>query len=271
MAQRLNVQAYTPSVLLQPGQWEAKHYNNLYTQTVAFDAEGMRETLGQRGTWFASINSVMTGVSDRWNVGGEVWVRSVRIGEPTESAFNLFRFQNNNMARTGVAYAGPKVKWLPFAKQKRISLQSTFLIPVAANLQGDMRNQPWLDRDRYLWVTQLLWDHQLASKWQVFIDAAVWASFDREGDAQGHLVESPVKGFLSYFPNSRLTFFAMTEYWPIYGTEQLLSGYFVQAGVGGKVQIIPGLLEGEMQTTQFVAGRQQGAGRTLNAGLRFLW
>lgn len=268
---QLNVQAYTPSVLLTPGQWEVKHYNNLYTQTFAFDAEGSRAALGQRGTWFASINSGMTGLNDRWNVGAEFWLRSVRLDQPSSSALNLFRFENNSMARTAPAYVGPKVKFLPFENQRRLSVQSTFLIPLAPNLEGDGRNQPWLDGDRYLWITQLLFDYNLSSQWQVFIDFGVWVTLDRVGDKSGHKVETPTKVFLSYFPNSRWTIFAMNEFWPTYGTEEVLSSYFWQAGLGAKYQIMPGLLEGEVMSTQFLAGKLQGAGTTFNAGIRVIW
>ena len=270
-AQTFNVQNYTPSVLLKVGQWEAKHYNNLYTQTYGFDAAGERQILGERGTWFASINTVTTGVSSRLNVGAELWLRSVRIDAPESSALDLFRFQNNPMARTALAYGGPKVKWLPFANQQRLSVQSTLLIPLAANLQGEMRNQPWLDADRYLWITQLLWDQNLSEHWQVFADVAAWASIDRMGDGSATKFETPAKVFVSYFPTSRFTAFAMTEFWPTYGTKKWISSYFWQVGLGSKVQIIPGLLEGEAMVTQFLKGKNNGAGRTFNLGVRVIW
>ena len=47
-----NLQAYTPSILLLPGQFEVKQFNNLYTQTAFFNEDGDKVNLNERPTYF---------------------------------------------------------------------------------------------------------------------------------------------------------------------------------------------------------------------------
>ena len=53
--------------------------------------------------------------------------------------------------------------------------------------------------------------------------------------------------------------------------QEAFFAYFVQSGLGGKYQLIPGLMELELLYTNFWAGSEgEGAGQTYNLGIRFI-
>jgi hypothetical protein len=82
-------------------------------------------------------------------------------------------------------------------------------------------------------------------------------------------VATPITAFVSYFPNSRTTFYAQNEYWATWGGNGISSS-FLQQGIGMKYQIVPGFLEFETSHTIFSAGKNGGAGKTYNVGLRII-
>ena len=58
--ERSVIQEYTPSKLLNKGQWDIKWFNNLYTQTKSTFSDGKEP----RQTFFTSTIDVFTGLSD---------------------------------------------------------------------------------------------------------------------------------------------------------------------------------------------------------------
>ena len=65
--------------------------------------------------------------------------------------------------------------------------------------------------------------------------------------------------FLSYFPNTRWTVYAMTEYFPTHYNATSQKGeafysYFIQSGLGLKYQLIPNFIELEGVCTNFWMG-----------------
>ena len=64
-----NIRTYTPSKLLNKGQWDIKWFNNLYTETKS-TFNGV-ETDIPRNTFFTSTVDIFTGISqsNRLNVG----------------------------------------------------------------------------------------------------------------------------------------------------------------------------------------------------------
>ncbi len=269
-----NLQKYTPSVLLSKGNWEFKIFNNLYTQTKSFGANGKKVDNGRRDSYYTMINQFSYGLSPNVNIGLDLWVKSVKTSPMGGSAFEVFQFQNSEESRTAISGFGPKIKIAPFKKQPYFSLQSTFLIPLAKDLEGRSPDSEhpylFLEWDRYLWMNQFFYDRQLNDKFQIFLQLSVWYSIVRESSRENNFLETPMSVFFTWFPNTRFSLYFMTEYWAKHHQEAFFA-YFVQSGLGGKYQLIPGLLELELLYTNFWAGSEgEGAGQTYNFGIRFI-
>ncbi|PCJ83864.1 MAG: hypothetical protein COA57_10265 [Flavobacteriales bacterium] len=263
----VNIQNYTPSVLLKEGQSEVKWFNNLYTQTQGFDMIGKTVNYGSRGSYFTSVFQFMTGVSTKLNIGAEVWLKSVRNDEIGSSAFKLLKFESDSNSRTAISYFGPKVRFTPVKKLQRFSVQSTWLFPYEQDQEGT-KAKPYLSEDRHIWITEFFYDKPLTEKIQLFSRLSTWVYFDKKFERQTY-ISSPASMFLSWFPNKIFTIYGMVEFWPTYGNN-LFSSYFLQSGVGGKYQVIKGVLELEILYTDFLVGKNSGNGKTFNLGVRML-
>ena len=88
-----NIQTYTPSKLLDKGQWDVKFFNNLYTETKS-SYNGITSDK-ERETYFTSTLDFFTGVSDnnRLNIGLLLEYRSNVING--KSATAAFDFKND--------------------------------------------------------------------------------------------------------------------------------------------------------------------------------
>jgi len=268
-----NTQTYTPSVLYRKGEWEYKFFNNLYTQTQGFENDGNKVDYGNRSNYFTSINQFLLGISSKINVGADVWINSVRVNDSIkDSPFNVLKFESSPNTRTEVGYVGPKIKIIPFKKLSHLSFQTTFLIPIAKDMEGKMNGRPFLSRDSYISITQIFYDYSISNKFQLFFQLAPWIYIAKEKPLTGISrvsVSSPTSIFFSYFPTKRLTFYVQQEFWPNYGSTGINS-WFRQEGFGMKVQIIKGKLEAETSFTRFSMGANAGAGQTFNFGLRLI-
>ncbi|MTI22959.1 hypothetical protein E1176_18155 [Fulvivirga sp. RKSG066] len=257
------LQNYTPSVLLLPGQWEFKNFHNYYTQTKQFGPNGGKVLTGRgRESYYTMINQFLYGVSDRVNIGFDVWLKAVDI-EANPSA--------NWTAISGV---GPKIKILPTGVPG-FSFQSTLLFPAAQDLEGDT-DRAFLEHDRTLWINQFFYDRIVAPDFQVFAQFSIWYAFVRNSFRNNNYLQTPTSIFFSYLPTCKFTVYATTEFWPVHYDAALqearaFHSFFLQAGVGIKYQLIEGHLELEFLYTNFVYGSlTEGAGETLNAGIRVL-
>ncbi|MCP4521812.1 MAG: hypothetical protein GY827_09020 [Cytophagales bacterium] len=263
-----NLQSFTPSALLQKQQIELKIFNNLYTQTQGFDEHRVRNMQGSRSNYLGNFVQGLYGINSRLNVGFDLYVRSTSTTSEDSHAFAIF--QAGDLQRTAVTKIGPRIKFLPFKKYRRLSFQSTFLFPTAPNLEGvNDNNAPWLDWDTYTWLNQIFWDKSLSQKWQVFTALEMFLRIPRESYSEEPLFSTPVKAFVSYFPTTKITTYAMVEWGPTWGTDPLLSNYYSQIGIGGKYQLNTHL-ELEALFTTFPLGKSQGAGQTYNIGIRYL-
>jgi hypothetical protein len=262
-----NLQQYTPSILFNKGQWEFKSFQNLYTQTKSFNANLAKQESGRgHESYFSSINQFLIGLSPSINIGADVWIKSVA----------LEKVNANNQNWTAVSVAGPKIKIAPFKTIPRLSIQSSLLFPVAKNQEGVNNKNAFLENDRTLWLTQLFYDKQFNDKWQLFLQQAFWYSIVRDSFRENNYVQTPTSGFLSYFPTTRVTIYAMTEFWPTHYNSNKQEGeafatFFAQSGIGGKYQIVLGRLEIEGLYTNFWLGSEgEGAGQTFNVGIRVI-
>lgn len=219
----------------------------------------------------------MYGLSSNVNVGFDLWFKSVHVrNEPGASAIEFLRKpgEMSDLAITGI---GPKIKVAPFKKVQRLSIQSTFLFPLRKDLENRNRMRPFLEFDRNtLWITQFFYDKPLGTDFQLFFQVAPWVTFVRESFRENNFIQTPASVFFSWFPTSRLTLYAQSEYWPTHydNSAQSFSAFyswFVQSGAGLKYQLIPGFLEVEGLYTNFWLGSDgEGAGQTFNIGFRII-
>ncbi|MBL4667976.1 MAG: hypothetical protein JKY30_01775 [Flavobacteriales bacterium] len=263
-----NVQDYTPSLLISKGQTEFKLFNSLYTQNQFFNAEGTKLDAGGRSNFFTSIMEYNYGVSSKVTLGGEIWFRSVANGVSNSSPTKVLAFTNSSQSRTGINLAGIKIKFNPIKKWEKFSVQSGLMLSVISDPQSENLDRPFLDNNRHLWITKLLYDKKISEKFQVFTQFAAWVSIDKELDDENMGLATPLDVFISYFPSKKITIYLQNQFWPSLGGEGV-SSYFVQEGLGLKYQLAKGI-ELETSYTLFVVGKDTGAGQTFNLGVRIL-
>lgn len=265
-----NVVNYTPSVLLKKNQFEIQFFNNLYTQTAWRNDQGKLQKLGSRGSWNTLMMTFNYGVSKsaRFNVGFDINLRSTHNDEEDSKAIDIFKFAQNNQSRTTISTIGPKIKWNPIKKITNFSLQSAFWIPVTDSLENKS-NRPWLDYDRYTWWTQLFYDKSIGAKYQFFGELDFLLRLPEIGSnvpSSETIFSTPVSIFFSYFPSPKSTIYVQYQYAP---TITSYPSYYMQAGIGGKYQVLS-QLQLEASYTNFFSGHTQGAGATFNVGLRYI-
>jgi hypothetical protein len=263
-----NLQAYTPSVLIEHKQTEFKLFSSLYTQSQFFNQEGSKTSAEERSSFFTTITELNYGVSSRVTFGAEMWFRASYFGATNTSATKVLAFTNSTQARSGINLAGLKVKFNPLKKWKSFSVQTALLLSVISDPESKMLDRPFLDNNRHLWITKFLYDKKLSNKFQLFAQLSSWVSIDKNLADENMGIATPLDLFLSYFPNKKITIYLQNQFWPSLGT-QGISSYFVQEGLGVKYQLFKGI-EIETAYTLFVAGKDTGAGQNFNLGLRIL-
>jgi hypothetical protein len=255
-----NLQAYTPSTLLSPGETEIKIFNNLYTQTAFFDSDANKVDLNARSTYFTNISSFLVGVKPNINIGFDVYFKSVRNGGESSSPLSVFQFSSGNNTRTALTSFAPKIKLSPFSKLRNFSIQTLLLIPLAS----DADETPFLDYDDVQWWTQFFYDKMLTNTLLVYLENGWFLRFGNDETA----ITSPTKAILNYYPSNKWTVYLPTEFTPKWDNASW-SAYYFQAGVGLKYQLTTNL-ELETLFTKFFEGKQQGAGVTYNLGVRII-
>ncbi|TRX52672.1 hypothetical protein FNH22_21730 [Fulvivirga sp. M361] len=268
-----NLEKYTPSVLLEKGKWEINSFYNLYTQTKVRDREGDEVSLGQRQTFLNAMYQFTYGVgqSGRVNIGFDVWATSALYDDEDSNPLKVLLFSGGDFNRTAVTGIGPRIRYVPFKSINGFSVQSTFLFPVAEDLETPF----FTAHDRYTWFTQFFYDLKLNSSWRLFLEADFLYRIKRN-DNQVNFFRTPLSGFISYFPSSRTTIFLNVQYAPRFeriSNEQDetfgLNNWFTQIGGGIKYQLKP-KLGIELSYGNFVGSRQDGAGYALNLGFRYI-
>lgn len=261
-----NIQAFTPSALFGKGQFEINTFTNIYRQTAIRDRQGDNLDLNERQLFVNSLWQFTYGVSDskRFNIGLDATFSHANYASLTEGG--------TDYTRSVLSTIGPRIKWTPFAKLPRLSIQSSFTFPVANDLEGSESGR-FVVWDKKTWWTQLFFDRDIGQHWQLFLEADFLLRFD-DLDFESDFFRTPVSAFISYFPSDKLTFYAMLQHSPAFGKEGTLSDFgqirwFSQAGVGGKYQISQ-RLQAELSYTNFFQSRNDGAGQTFNLGIRYI-
>lgn len=271
-----NLLAFTPSSLFSSGQYEINVFNGLYSQTKGRDIDGDVVALGETQSFLNTMIQFTTGLSKdaRFNVGLDVNLSTARYSNEEESGFKVFSDETTTFRKTVVASIGPRIKFNPFSSIPRLSVQTTFLIPVAK----DLESPKFINHDRYTWFTQIFYDQSLGDQFQLFLETDFLYRI-RKNDENGrrNFFRVPLSAFLSYFPDSKSTIFVFSQYSPRYETlsnsvdQQFgLSQWFTQVGVGAKYQL-SSRLGAEVSYGNFALSRNDGAGYNVNFGLRYIY
>lgn len=273
-SEKSNIQTYTPSKLLNKGDWDFKIFNNLYTQTK-FDERGVKKT-GVRQNFFTTTIETYTGVSEssRLNIG---FILNIKSNTFDKSATSVFSYGNNKVdSRSGLSNIGVSVKFQPFKKVSNFSLQSTFYIPVFKDAPGF-----YLDKRSYVFENRFFYDKTFGrGKYQFFAELDLVYNFG-EKSADASLDENsgerfannslgvPVSVFLSYFLSDNFTVYVNSQHYELFDLGNNFTQNYTLLGFGGKYQLNDSL-NLEMSYGNFVRGRDNGLGQTFNLGLRYL-
>jgi hypothetical protein len=273
-SEKSNIQTYTPSKLLNKGDWDFKIFNNLYTQTK-FDERGVKKT-GVRQNFFTTTIETYTGVSEssRLNIG---FILNIKSNTFDKSATSVFSYGNNKVdSRSGLSNIGVSVKFQPFKKVSNFSLQSTFYIPVFKDAPGF-----YLDKRSYVFENRFFYDKTFGrGKYQFFAELDLVYNFG-EKSADASLDENsgerfannslgvPVSVFLSYFLSDNFTVYINSQHYELFDLGNNFTQNYTLLGFGGKYQLNDSL-NLEMSYGNFVRGRDNGLGQTFNLGLRYL-
>lgn len=269
-----SLQSYTPSVLLNKGQNELKVFNNLYTQTSSRDENGNSIQLGRRESFLNNQFRWLHGISQskRINIGLEVNITTAKFGEDGSSVFNVLD-GGEGTKKSLISSFGPSIKLVPFSQIGNFSIQSTFLIPTFRdNLEtGGI----FVNHNRYTWFTQFFYDRSITSKWNLFMEADILARFKVE-DEQKNFYRLPLNLILSHFLTDKITLYTNAQHAAVYGNHEQFTDepfgrlrWYTQLGVGGKYLFSNGF-EVEASYSNFILSRNDGAGHSINLGIRIL-
>lgn len=262
--EKSNIQTYTPSKLLDKGQWDIKWFNNLYTETKFADSNGNSQDK-PRENYFTSTVEVFTGVSDnnRINVGAIVEFRSNTIGG--RQALSVFSLEDTNTDRKGISSIAPAVKWQPLENVGNFSVQSAIHIPLEKN---ETENGVFLDQTSWIFQNRFFYDYTLPNgKWQLFTELNTEYSFGEETSFANNTFLLVPSVFMSYFPSDKSTVLGFVQHSQRFGD---FTQDYTALGFGGKYQITK-VLNLEVLYSKFVRGTNNGLGQSFNLGLRALF
>lgn len=265
--EKSNIITYTPSKLLNQGQWDIKWFNNLYTQTK--DSEQAEKQ--PRETYFTSTIDIFTGISktNNFNVGLLFEIRSNAVNDLAAS--EVFKFKNNplNSTRTGLTSFAPAVKFNPFKQLNNLTIQSAFHIPLVKN---ESVNSVYLDQKGYIFQNRFLYDYTFSGdEFQLFAELNTEFNFGDKEDsfANNSLVLAP-SVFLSYFPSQKFTVLVLAQHAQRIDLGNDFAQDYSVLGAGAKYQLTK-VVNIEALYTKFVRGSNTGLGQTFNIGLRTLF
>lgn len=263
--EKSNIQTYTPSKLLNKGQWDIKWGNNLYTETKGADENG-KSSAKLRQNFFTSSLEVFTGVSDnnRFNIGFLAEFRSNTIGG--RQALSVFSLEDTNTDRKGITSIAPAVKFQPFKRVSNFSVQTAIHIPLVKN---ESENGVFLDQASWIFQNRFFYDYTFEeNKWQLFTELNTEYSFGEEGKSYAnntYLLAPSV--FMSYFPSDKSTVLGFVQHSQRFGD---FEQDYTALGFGGKYQITK-VLNLEALYSNFVRGNNNGLGQSFNVGVRALF
>jgi hypothetical protein len=256
-----NIQTYTPSRLLNKGQWDIKFFNGLYTQNRRTD-EGSTGVDIPRENYFTSTTEIFTGISDnnRINIGAIIEFRSNTFND--RGAFSVFNFDG----RAGLSTIAPAIKWQPIESVGNFSVQSAIHIPIHSE---ESNADGFLDQTAWAFQNRLFYDYTFDSgDWQIFTELNTEYSFGSEESFANNTFLLAPGVFLSYFPSDVSTVLVFSQHFQRFGD---FAQDGTSLGFGGKYQVTD-VINLEALYSKFVRGNNfQGLGATYSFGLRFLF
>lgn len=260
-----NIQTYTPSKLLNKGQWDIKLFNNLYTETKFADGNGT-SIAKARENYFTSTIEAFTGVSEnnKLNFGAIIEIRSNTNGG--RNAFSVFSFDDDaTTARSGITSFAPAIKLQPFSTVGNFSIQTALHIPLVKN---ETENGVFLDQTAWSFQNRFFYDYTFSnSDWQLFAELNTEYNFGNDTSFANNTFVFAPGVFLSYFPNSKFTILGLAQHSQRFGD---FTQDYTALGIGAKYQL-SSILNLETIYTSFVRGTDNGLGQTFNIGLRVLF
>ena len=265
-AEKSVIQEYTPSKLLNKGQWDIKWFNNLYTQTESTFSDGKEP----RQTFFTSTLDVFTGISEasNFNVGLLLEFRSNVIND--RGALDVFSFDGERgTARSGFTSFAPAIKFNPIKSVSNFTIQTAFHIPLVDN---ETEDGVFLDQKGFIFQNRFFYDYTFpGDKWQIFTELNTEYNFGKKEDSFANNSLSLTPGvFLSYFPSQKFTILGLVQHSQRIDTGNDFEQDFTAVGGGAKYQLSK-VLNIETLYTNFVRGNNTGLGQTFNIGLRALF
>ncbi len=259
-----NLQVFTPSKLLNQGQWDIKWFNNLYSQTRSADGNATISSI-PRQTFFTTTLEVFTGVSqnNRVNVGG---IFEFRSNANDANALSVLSFKNSSTSHAALTNFIPSVKIQPFENIGNFSFQSAIHIPF--NKEQNSENGIFIDQTAWTFQNRFFYDYTFSSgDWQLFTELNTEYHFgDQESFANKTLVLAPGV-FMSYFPTQKATVLGFVQHFQRVGD---FTQDFTSLGVGAKYQLTR-VLNLEALFSRFMRGKSTGLGESFNIGLRALF
>ncbi len=265
-----NLQVFTPSKLLNKGQWDIKWFNGLYTQTKSTGAGNSDSQDVARSNFFTSTLEVFTGISDnnRINVGGIIEFRSNTFAG--RQALSVFSFDDTTSDRKGFSSIAPAVKIQPFENISNFSFQSALHIPLLGS--GDENNLAdggFLDQTAWSFQNRFFFDHTFPSgDWQLFTELNTEYGFGDDKSFANNTFLIVPGVFMSYFPTEKATVLGFVQHSERFGDFEQDN---TSLGFGGKYQLTD-VLNVEVLYSNIVRGTNfQGLGETYSIGLRALF
>lgn len=259
-----NIQTYTPSKLLNKGQWDIKLFNNLYTEVEFADSNSDKQSKN-RENYFTATLEAFTGISDnnRINVGVIIEFRSNTVGG--RQALSVFSLDDTATDRKGISSIAPAVKFQPIESVANFSIQSAIHIPLASN---ESENGVFLDQTAWMFQNRFFYDYTFPSKqWQLFTELSTEYNFGEENSFANNTFVLAPGVFMSYFPSNKTTVLGFVQHSQRFGD---FTQDYTALGFGGKYQLTD-LLNLEVLYSKFVRGTDTGLGQSFNLGLRALF
>jgi hypothetical protein len=260
-------------------------FNTLYTESEN-NWEGVNFD-NYRATFVTHLLQFTYGISksQRVNVGLDINFKSSGRANNTDNFAAIdraFAYKNNDSIRVGIASVGARIRLQPFKAVNNFTLQSTLSIPTIKHPEGfndplNLDNLYWADWDRITWWNQFFYTKDF-SKFQLFTEIDFLYRFARY-DSQRGMLDLPASIFLSYFPTSKITIYAMTQHltrltnnindYDFIVTDWVIPANYTASGMGLKYQFSSNL-NVELLYTNFWRGTNSGTGNTFNIGLKYI-
>ena len=253
---------FDSSALRSRGGLEIKTYNQVYTQARKFDSSLESVIANERATYLTSITGFYYGIHEQWNLGLDLFFKSVRIHKEIKGAFQafeVFSFESNTSeAHVALTAVAPKVKFAPIKSLPYFSMQLSLLIPSGSNFEGSDGSHPFLEYDAWQLWYEVYYDLYIGESFSLFL---AFGLFPRIGwfDGTGFSFFHYNKVFFQYFFDEIFTFYLLAE----------IRSTIINGGIGTKILIARALQLDLLFTHSLVGQADQAVEVTYNLGVSY--